>query len=115
MTAQCNAQLASINWDRSDDSPQKTQSYRLLQMWIPIRAKLKNDMKRNRSHAEGVVADGNHRVRQAIEPQIRAAVEAEYAERWQAASLWRRFWLRREMNREVERRLELAAPSHAVY
>jgi hypothetical protein len=61
------------------------------------------------------VADGQSRARATIETQIRNAVETVYAERWQAASLWRRFWLRREMNREVERRLEEAAPSHAVY
>jgi hypothetical protein len=61
------------------------------------------------------VVDGQSRAHAAIESQIRAAVEAEYTERWQAASLWRRFWLRRAINREVEKRLELSAPSHALY
>jgi hypothetical protein len=72
-------------------------------------------MQRNPSIAKGFVADGHDRVRKAIKSQIRAAVEAEFAERWQAASLWRRFWLRREINREINRRLEQAAPSHALY
>jgi hypothetical protein len=62
-----------------------------------------------------IVCDGQSRAHAAIEPRVRAAVEAEFAERWQAASLWRRFWLRREITGEVERRLEQAAPSHAVY
>jgi hypothetical protein len=61
------------------------------------------------------VADGQERAHAAIEPTIRAAVTAEYAERWQRATFWQRFWLRREIQHEIDRRLEEAAPSDALY
>jgi hypothetical protein len=61
------------------------------------------------------VADGQARAHKANKPRIRAAVEAEYAERWHGATPWDRFWLRREMNREIARRLQEAAPSYALY
>jgi hypothetical protein len=61
------------------------------------------------------VCNGHERARAAIEPQIRAAVSEEFADRWQAASLWQHFWLRREIEREVNRRLEKVAPSNALY
>jgi len=72
-------------------------------------------MKRNPSNKEGFVADGHNRARQAIEPSIRAVVEMEFTVRWNAASLWQRFWLQREINREVERRIAEVAPPEALY
>jgi hypothetical protein len=61
------------------------------------------------------VVDGQSRAHAAIESKIHTAIEAEFAERWQAAYLWRRFWLRREMNREIERRLNKASSRYGLY
>lgn len=61
------------------------------------------------------VFDGHERARAASMDKIRAQVEAEFAERIQAASWARRLPLIGEMRREIERRLKQVAPPDALY
>ena len=58
---------------------------------------------------------GDLNARSAAEVRIRAQVVAEYAERLVAAGVWGRFWLRREIAREVETRLRKVAPPGACF
>jgi hypothetical protein len=51
----------------------------------------------------------------AIAPQIRAEVEAEFADRLANASPLRRMLLWFEMNREIRRRLAAAVSQHSLY
>jgi hypothetical protein len=48
-------------------------------------------------------------------PQIRAEVQAEFADRLAKASPLRRIKLWFEMNREIRRRLAAAASQHSLY
>jgi hypothetical protein len=68
--------------------------------------------KRSATH---IVADGHERAWWANEPLVRVQVQQEYAERLCAAPLWRRWLLRRALEREVRRRLEQLAPPDALY
>jgi hypothetical protein len=61
------------------------------------------------------VVDGYSRARAAIEPQIRAELEGEFAARLEAANGWQRFWLWRAIEREVQARLDKTAPYHGHY
>ena len=61
------------------------------------------------------VHGGDQNARSAAEVGIRTQVIAEYAERLEAASVWGRFWLRREIAREVEIRLRKVRPPGACY
>ena len=61
------------------------------------------------------VPDGCERARSAVEPEIRAAVAAEYSERLERAGLWARIRLRREIEREVKLRVSKVAPYDAQY
>lgn len=65
--------------------------------------------------ASGIVANGYGRACAALEPEIRAAVAAEYAERLQKASALGRLWLKWVMKREIERRIHEKAPPDALY
>jgi uncharacterized membrane protein len=67
------------------------------------------------SHESGYVADGCERARAAIEPQIRAAVERQYASRIATASIIQRWRLKRQMNRQIAERLAHIAPPNALY
>ena len=63
-----------------------------------------------------IVADGYWRAAGAIEPRIRAEVAAEYATRLEeATTFWQRFQLRREMKREIARRIHEQAPPYGLY
>jgi len=64
---------------------------------------------------QGIVADGHRRAVRALEPVVRAEVEAEYADRLTAAPRRERARLRREMRRETERRIAERAPPDALY
>jgi hypothetical protein len=59
--------------------------------------------------------DGFTRAHSAAEAQVRAQVWAEYAEELEAADAWRRFWLRRRIEREIRARVEKVAPPDALY
>jgi len=61
------------------------------------------------------VPDGCQRAWLALEPEIRAAVARQFAERMRDASLPRRLVLERQMEREIERRLNEQAPGDALY
>lgn len=63
----------------------------------------------------GIVADGYWRARSAVLPSIRAAVNAEYAERLAHADFLTRMRLRLQMSAEIQRRLDVQAPQHACY
>ena len=70
----------------------------------------------DRDHPEsGFVADGHERARRALEPMIRAEVEREFAEELQNAPPWQQHWIRRKIQREIERRIAAAAPPDALY
>lgn len=62
-----------------------------------------------------IVANGYARAYAAIEPGVRAEVQAEYAERLQNASFFSRVWIRWEMKREIRRRIDRSAPPDALY
>ena len=49
--------------------------------------------------------DGYSRMMAAIEAEVRAEVEAEYAEQWNRSSYVRRWFLAGKINREVRQRL----------
>jgi hypothetical protein len=68
-----------------------------------------------RSSRQGIVADGHRRAVRALEPVVRAEVEAEYAERLAAASRWKRALLKQEIRREIERCIAERAPRDALY
>jgi hypothetical protein len=61
------------------------------------------------------VFDGCKRARAAAMDSIRAEVEREFAERLANANVLQRYWLWRQMDREIERRLERLAPSGGLY
>ena len=65
--------------------------------------------------AQNIVADGHVRARVGAEPEVRAAVSAAYAERLKASSLLGRIRLRREIEREIRRRLDEQSPPGALY
>ena len=61
------------------------------------------------------VANGHQNARDALEPIIRAEIEQVFADEWNKSGLFRRWLLQRQMNIEVERRIENAAPGRALY
>jgi hypothetical protein len=70
---------------------------------------------KRRSLRSRFVVDGYSRAQKAAEPEIRAQVVAEYSEQLETAGLWRRFWWRRKIQREVRLRLSQVAPPDALY
>ncbi|REK17996.1 MAG: hypothetical protein DWQ37_05605 [Planctomycetota bacterium] len=73
------------------------------------------ESRKQAANSNGFVQDGFERARAAAEPEIRAQVVAEYAERLEAASSWKKYWLWRAIDREVETRLARQAPPGALY
>jgi hypothetical protein len=61
------------------------------------------------------VADGYERACDAAIDKIRAAVAADFAERLQTAGWWKRWRVRYEMRREIQRRLDRVAPPWGLY
>ena len=61
------------------------------------------------------VADGCERARCALEPVIRAEVEQEFAQELREAPLYKRYWVRQKIRREIQRRIAAAAPPDALY
>jgi hypothetical protein len=61
------------------------------------------------------VAGGYERACAAALPQIRAELEREYRERLAAAGWLQRWRLRREMNRQIRKRLDRIAPRWGLY
>ena len=68
-------------------------------------------MKRNHK----IVADGQRRAYDGNTEQVRAEVEAKYTEELKNAGFWRRRSLRRQMEREIQQRLEKTAPPGGLY
>jgi hypothetical protein len=64
---------------------------------------------------DSFIADGRRRHHAMLLAEVRAAVRGEYAERWAAASLWRRAVLTLAMRREVRRRLAAAVSECTLY
>ena len=50
-----------------------------------------------------------------MESEVRQEVEGEFADDWIAAGFVRRWFLRRKINAEIERRLVERAPPDALY
>ena len=61
------------------------------------------------------IIDGCDRARVALKPIILSEVEQEFADQLETASFWQRLRIKREIAREVERRLAEQAPSNALY
>lgn len=61
------------------------------------------------------VVDGYERARKAMEPEIRAEVEAKYTEQLTTATIWQRWKLRRQMKLEIDERIHQIAPPDAEY
>jgi hypothetical protein len=61
------------------------------------------------------VADGYLRAREANEPRIRLQVGEEFATQLSNAPFWRWFLLRRQIEREITRRMDTVAPPDALY
>ena len=61
------------------------------------------------------IADGRERARRALEPVVRAEVEQVSAAELRQAPVWQRYWVRRKIQREIERRIAAAAPPDALY
>lgn len=55
--------------------------------------------------SQGVVCDGYERWLAGASEPTRAAVEAEYASKRHVASLWQRWQIRLEIEREISRRM----------
>ena len=61
------------------------------------------------------VANGCKRAWNAMEPEVRREVEAEFANAWNASGWLRRWFLRRRIDAEITRRLAERAPPDALY
>ena len=61
------------------------------------------------------VANGQQNAWVEMEPSIRAEVEQEFAEEWNASGIIRRWFLQRKIDVEVTRRLEECAPNRGLY
>jgi hypothetical protein len=63
----------------------------------------------------GIVADGEERAWDASIERVTAEVKAEFAERWNAASLLGRIMLRFQIRREIHRRMDRVCSSRNLY
>lgn len=54
-----------------------------------------------RSESSGFVSDGFERAVSGMELEVRAEVEAKYADEWKASRLFNRWLLRQRMKREI--------------
>ena len=70
-------------------------------------------IRRNKKH--GFVADGYRRAKRGAEEHIRLQVEEEFAERLQYATDDEEATLRREMEKEIKRRVSRITPPDALY
>jgi hypothetical protein len=61
------------------------------------------------------VQDGRARALDANERLIRANLEQQFAAEMAKAGWWGRLMVRRRIDREVKRQLELVAPRHGLY
>ena len=65
------------------------------------------------------VKDGHRRARRAIEQEVRAELEARYAEALQQANILQRLRIKRQINKEVAqevaRRVNEQAPREGLY
>ncbi|QEG02110.1 hypothetical protein Mal15_61930 [Stieleria maiorica] len=66
----------------------------------------------------GFVSDGYERAIAGIEAEVRPEIEARYADEWNAAGIFRRRVLRRQIEKEVDRAIEARsdqAPPDGMY
>jgi len=54
-----------------------------------------------RTESSGFVSDGFERALNGIELEVRAEIEAKYADEWNVSGLFQRWLLRRQMKREI--------------
>lgn len=72
-------------------------------------------MSKSMNSNNGIVANGHYRAREANKPIIRAEVEKEFADRLREASPQELPVLQKEMEREIELRLERVSSRWALY
>jgi hypothetical protein len=65
--------------------------------------------------AMGIVADGADRAWAGCIERVTAEVKAEFAERWNAASLFGRIMLRFQIRREIYRRMDRVCSPRNLY
>ncbi len=63
----------------------------------------------------GIVSDGGNRAYQANIKAVRAEVEKKYADQLVEAGFWKRIKLRRQIEKEVQKRMKKIAPPGALY
>lgn len=68
-----------------------------------------------RTGGPGIACDGLIHMWSALDPGIRAEVEAEFAERLANASSWRKVTLQRQMRREIDRRMRQQCSVDGIY
>ena len=62
-----------------------------------------------------IVEDGQERAYDGSIEQVRAKVEAKYAEELKTAGMWKRMQIRRKMGKEIRERMEKIAPPDGLY
>lgn len=73
------------------------------------------DMARHTTTDQEFVADGRKRLRETMYDEVRIEVEREFGEQLTSAGWFRRLFVRIEMRREIDRRLDRIAPPDALY
>ena len=72
-------------------------------------------MKEHRAQKNKFLSDGPRRAAEALAPEIRAEVEAEFERQLRSVPRWRRFWIRCRIEREIRKRLADRAPRGGLY
>ncbi len=62
-----------------------------------------------------IVADGQERAHDGSIEQVRAEVEAKYAEELRKAGFWERIFLLRRIKRDIRERMKKIAPPDGLY
>ncbi len=62
-----------------------------------------------------IVADGRERAYDGSIQQVRAEIEAQYAEELRKAGFWKRILLQRRIEREIRDRMKEIAPPDGLY
>ena len=62
-----------------------------------------------------IVNDGQKRAFGGSINQVRAEVEAKYAEEMRRAGVWKRMWIRRKVEKEIRERMRRIAPPGGLY
>lgn len=69
----------------------------------------------SRDRCQRTVADGQKRAHDGSIDQVRAEVQAKYAEELNKAGRWKRMQIRRKMEKEIRKRMTKTAPPDGLY